>query len=363
MRSNTPQTEFQQFNNSMFEFIKCTLALAADTSIFEFEKPCVSSPSLDTLAPAADMSIFEFMKPSVSSPILDTSIFHFTKPSLSSPAPNSNIFEFDKPHKSSVASGSNTSNLASVSLFQPLASTPVSSSVLTSASDHFNFDVTVPNHTSEVDKSFFSFQPSMSATNAGSGPRLETPDPAEVTLVVQPTSTGQATASVPAPIFIHTVPRSTPRGPRPTQLVDLDPNSARARGLLWKFNVCAWWDNADVNCSVGDMVEAFTKLWERIADPDPSPDPVVRNLQATMDKQFSKELTGDDAMDSLYGTIHQEALRSLPENIMTTSHYRYILTRMRRDKERLLEQIQTDQDILAAMDATLLALKPFVDKG
>ena len=40
-----------------------------------------------------------------------------------------------------------------------------------------------------------------------------------------------------------------------------------------------------------------------------------------------------------------------------------ILTRMRRDKERLLEQIQTDQDIFAAMDATLLALKPFVDKG
>lgn len=200
-------------------------------------------------------------------------------------------------------------------------------------------------------------------TNAGSGPGLETPDPAEVTLVVQPTSTGQATAFVPAPIFIHTVPRSTPRGPRPTELVDLDPNSARARGLLRKFNVRARWDDADVDRSVGDMVEAFTKLWERIADPDPSPDPVVRNLQATMDKQFGEELTGDDAMDSLYGTIHQEALKSLPENITTTSHYRYILTRMRRDKERLLEQIQTDQDILAAMDATLLALKPFVDKG
>ena len=39
------------------------------------------------------------------------------------------------------------------------------------------------------------------------------------------------------------------------------------------------------------------------------------------------------------------------------------LTRMRRDKEQLLEQIQTDQDILAAMDTTLLALKPFIDKG
>ena len=82
-----------------------------------------------------------------------------------------------------------------------------------------------------------------------------------------------------------------------------------------------------------------------------------------MDKQFGEELTGDDAMDSLYGTIHQEALKSLPENIMTTSHYQYILTRMRRDKKRLLEQIQTDQDILAAMDTTLLALKPFIDKG
>ena len=82
------------------------------------------------------------------------------------------------------------------------------------------------------------------------------------------------------------------------------------------------------------MVEAFTKFWERIADPDPSPDPVVRNLQATVDKQFSEELTGDDAMDFLYGTIHQEAVKSLPEKITTTSHYWYILTRMRRDKER-----------------------------
>ena len=60
---STPQTDFQQLNNSMFEFTKCTLALATDKSIFKFE-PSVSLPSLDaSISLAADMLIFEFTKP------------------------------------------------------------------------------------------------------------------------------------------------------------------------------------------------------------------------------------------------------------------------------------------------------------
>ena len=81
-------------------------------------------------------------------------------------------------------------------------------------------------------------------------------------------------------------------------MVDLDPNSPHARGLLQKFSVRARWDDANVDRSVADMVEAFIKLWERIADQDRSPNPIVRNLQAIIDKQFGEELTGDDAMDS-----------------------------------------------------------------
>lgn len=68
-------------------------------------------------------------------------------------------------------------------------------------------------------------------------------------------------------------------------------------------------------------------------------------------------------MDLTYGDIHWEALKTLPDKITTTSHYRYVLASFRREKDRLREQIQSDRDLVAAMDATLDALKPFIDKG
>ena len=114
-------------------------------------------------------------------------------------------------------------------------------------------------------------------------PSPKAPHLAETTIVIQPNGDGQAAVFGPALIFIHTIHQSTPQSPLPTQLVDLDPNSPHAKGLLQNFNVHTWWDNADVDRSVGDLAEDLTKLWERIADTDPSPDPVVRNLQATMD--------------------------------------------------------------------------------
>ena len=65
----------------------------------------------------------------------------------------------------------------------------------------------------------------------------------------------------------------------------------------------------------------------------------------------------------MYGDIHREALKTLPDKITTTSHHRYVLASFRREKDRLHEQIQSDWDLVAAMDATLDALKPFIDKG
>ena len=113
----------------------------------------------------------------------------------------------------------------------------------------------------------------------------------------------------------------------------------------------------------------MAKIWERAFDPDPSPDPVVRNFQDAIDKAdiLPEHLTEDmpeDSMDSDYSDIHREALKCLPDKISTTSHYRYVLATLRREKERLLEQIETDRGMVAAMDATLDALRPFaVDKG
>jgi hypothetical protein len=92
---------------------------------------------------------------------------------------------------------------------------------------------------------------------------------------------------------------------------------------------------------------------------------VVRTLQDAIDKMYTEpdNLT-EDSMDSDYGHIHWETLKCLPEKITTMSHYRYVLATLRRDKERLLEQIETDRDMVAAMDATLEALRSFVvDKG
>ncbi|KIJ92378.1 hypothetical protein K443DRAFT_13659 [Laccaria amethystina LaAM-08-1] len=113
------------------------------------------------------------------------------------------------------------------------------------------------------------------------------------------------------------------------------------------------------------IAKAFTKVWERAYDLDASPDLVVRTLQDAIDKMYTEpdDLT-EGSVDSDYGHIHQETLKCLPEKITTTSHYRYVLAMLRRDKERLHEQIETDRDMIAAMDTTLEALRSFVvDKG
>jgi len=81
---------------------------------------------------------------------------------------------------------------------------------------------------------------------------------------------------------------------------------------------------------------------------------VVRNFQDAIDKAdiLPEHLTEDlpeDSMDSDYGDIHWEALKCLPDKISTTSHYRYVLATLRREKERLLEQIETDHGMVTAV--------------
>jgi hypothetical protein len=114
------------------------------------------------------------------------------------------------------------------------------------------------------------------------------------------------------------------------------------------------------------MAKALAAIWERAYDPDPSPDPVVRNFQDLIDKldaENEKEVT-DISMESVHGDIHRETLKCLPAKISTTSHYRYVLATMRNDQARLRDQIETDRDMVAAMDSTLDALRSLVvDKG
>ena len=117
---------------------------------------------------------------------------------------------------------------------------------------------------------------------------------------------------------------------------------------------------------LGNLAKAFARVWERAFDPDPSPDPVVRHLQHAIDEMDTEpyDLTEDNMEMYLDGHIHWETLKCLPDQITTTSHYRYILATLRKDKERLREQIETDHDLVTAMDATLDALRPLVvDKG
>jgi hypothetical protein len=115
---------------------------------------------------------------------------------------------------------------------------------------------------------------------------------------------------------------------------------------------------------IGNLTKAFMKVWERALDPDASPDPVIRNLQDALDKidTAPDNLTGD-SMDLDYGHIHQETLKCLPDKITTISHYRYVLATLRREKERLCQQIETDHDMVAAMDATLDTLRPLKGRG
>ncbi|EDR04855.1 uncharacterized protein LACBIDRAFT_330018 [Laccaria bicolor S238N-H82] len=177
----------------------------------------------------------------------------------------------------------------------------------------------------------------------------------------------------PAPVFVYTQERTTPRPPPSTELLDLDPNSPRARGLCRKYNIKVVSDDSigDRTGMVAEVVQAIGKVWERAMDPEASSDPSIRNLQAAFDKLLTRgdEFTEMDRMDLVrHSEIHQEALRSLPDSIATTSHYRYVLATLRREKDRLREQIDSDRDLVAAMDATLEGLRPFIpdeipDKG
>ncbi|EDR01398.1 uncharacterized protein LACBIDRAFT_333315 [Laccaria bicolor S238N-H82] len=177
----------------------------------------------------------------------------------------------------------------------------------------------------------------------------------------------------PAPVFVYTQERTTPRPPPSTELLDLDPNSPRARGLCRKYNIKVVSDDSigDRTGVVAEVVQAIGKVWERAMDPEASSDPSIRNLQAAFDKLLTRgdEFTKMDRMDLVrHSEIHQEVLRSLPDSIATTSHYRYVLATLRREKDRLREQIDSDRDLVAAMDATLEGLRPFIpdeipDKG
>ena len=104
--------------------------------------------------------------------------------------------------------------------------------------------------------------------------------------------------------------------------------------------------------SVANVAQAFAKVWERAADPDASTNSTNRKFQATLNTMLMR---GED--------LHQEVLKTLPDKITMTSHYQHVLATFRREKDRLHEQIQSDWDLVAAMDITLYALKPIIDKG
>ena len=165
--------------------------------------------------------------------------------------------------------------------------------------------------------------------------------------------------------MVQTLDQATPCPPHPTKLLDLDPNSPQARGLHCHHNLAVQCEDGQLDPKIGNLANALAKIWERAFDPDPSPDPVVRNFQDAIEKaDILPEHLPEDSMDSDYRDIHWEALKCLPDKISTMSHYRYVLATLRREKERLFEQIETDHGMVTAMDATLDALRPFaVDKG
>jgi hypothetical protein len=370
--------------------------IAWDRSIFDFlpapsdfNEPGVSSSASGSNPkasekPASTGSNLSQVSISPASNRLPRSIFDFQAPPLylnasSSPASGSNsftasnrppysVFDFQAPPLSHSDKSSSPASGLNLCAADSASNRP--------ALSVFDFQAPPP---SSLDPSVFDFQPSISVTNPASPSPLAQPTLASPfgnrqshksstggtgRVVIVPTAPGQALAFLPAPILIHTQDRSTPRPPRSTELLDLDPNSPRARGLLRKQNLVVRWEDADTDPRIGNVAKAFTKVWERAYDPDASPDPVVRSLQDAIDKMYTEpdDLTED--MDSDYGHIHRETLKCLPEKITTTSHYRYVLATLRRDKERLHEQIETDRDMVAAMDSTLEALRPFVvDKG
>jgi hypothetical protein len=370
--------------------------IAWDRSIFDFlpapsdfNEPGVSSSASGSNPkasekPASTGSNLSQVSISPASNRLPRSIFDFQAPPLylnasSSPASGSNsftasnrppysVFDFQAPPLSHSDKSSSPASGLNLCAADSASNRP--------ALSVFDFQAPPP---SSLDPSVFDFQPSISVTNPASPSPLAQPTLASPfgnrqshksstggtgRVVIVPTAPGQALAFLPAPILIHTQDRSTPRPPRSTELLDLDPNSPRARGLLRKQNLVVRWEDADTDPRIGNVAKAFTKVWERAYDPDASPDPVVRTLQDAIDKMYTEPDNLTEDMDSDYGHIHRETLKCLPEKITTTSHYRYVLATLRRDKERLHEQIETDRDMVAAMDSTLEALRPFVvDKG
>ena len=359
---------------SIFEFQKPTMptpASAPKPSIFEFQKPSMSTPASATKR----MSIFEFSKPLISSPA-STSIFDFQKPGTSAPGSSTKPL-FGKPGTSGLGSAP---NLAIFDFQTSGKSTPALASPIL-----FDSKLDMSSPSGSKSRSIFDFAESSKSTSvhrdtrpakkyigpAGTRKPLtasqvhESQSQGKGEVVILPAVPGKAIVFAPGPFIAYTQDRSTPRPPPSTELIDLDPNSPRARGLCQKYNIAVRSDEACVDRSVANVAQAFAKVWERAMDPDASTDPTIRNLQAALDTMLTRgeEFTEMDRMDLTYGDIHREALKTLPDKITTTSHYRYVLASFRREKDRLREQIQSDRDLVAAMDATLDALKPFIDKG
>ncbi|EDR00350.1 uncharacterized protein LACBIDRAFT_334156 [Laccaria bicolor S238N-H82] len=77
---------------------------------------------------------------------------------------------------------------------------------------------------------------------------------------------GQGGAAIlptqPAPVFVYTQERTTPHPPPSTELLDLDPNSPRARGLCHKYNIKVVSDD-----SIGDRTGMVAKVVQAILKP------------------------------------------------------------------------------------------------
>ncbi|EDR04232.1 uncharacterized protein LACBIDRAFT_304737 [Laccaria bicolor S238N-H82] len=354
---------------SIFDFQKpgrSPPALARQASIFDFQQVGTST-NVPPVPPssARQASIFDFQKPDIPAPASarQASIFDFQQVDTSTnvpPVPPSSarqpsIFDFQKPNNPAPASA----NKGSPFDFQVHRSFTPASAVQPS------IDFQTPGTSAPApasDKPGMS-SPGASRSNSTLGSRKYLTKSQEAKLRLQgqggaailPTQPGDAFVFGLAPVFVYTQERTTPRPPPSTELLDLDPNSPRARGLCRKYNIKVVSDDSigDRTGVVAEVVQAIGKVWERAMDPEASSDPSIRNLQAAFDKLLTRgdEFTEMDRMDLVrHSEIHQEALRSLPDSIATTSHYRYVLATLRREKDRLREQIDSDRDLVAAMD-------------
>ncbi|EDR03367.1 uncharacterized protein LACBIDRAFT_331740 [Laccaria bicolor S238N-H82] len=135
---------------------------------------------------------------------------------------------------------------------------------------------------------------------------------------ILPTRPGDAFVFGLAPVFVYTQERTTPRPPPLTELLDLDPNSPRARGLCRKYNIKVVSDDSigDRTGVVAEVVQAIGKVWERAMDPEASSNPSIRNLQAAFDKLLTRgdEFTEMDHMDLISTHFHIWQCALDPEN-------------------------------------------------